>query len=80
MNIHVLKTDLQDTNRVHEIGPILNLHPAIYRWNGDIEDIDTILKVESAQNLKEEDMIQLLKQYGIYSESLTDYSSDCIFP
>ena len=72
MNIHVLKTDLNDPVRVHEIGPLLNLHPSIYRWNVDVEDIDNILKIESAQNLKEEDMIQLLKQYGIYSESLPD--------
>lgn len=72
MHIHILKTDLKDSKRVQAIEPILNLHPSILRWNVDNNDIDNVLRIEAESNLSEEDALTLLKQYGVYCESLPD--------
>jgi hypothetical protein len=70
MHIHVLKTDLKTLQEVNTIAPILNLHPAIKSWTIDREDIDNILRIEGSQELKENQIIPLLSQYGVQIETL----------
>lgn len=72
MHIHILKTDLEDSARVSAIEPILNLHPLILRWNVDNDDIDNVLRIEAKLNLSEEETLKMLKQHGVYCESLPD--------
>ncbi|OIQ28704.1 MAG: hypothetical protein BM555_05750 [Crocinitomix sp. MedPE-SWsnd] len=70
MQIHVLKTDLKSLQEVKTIAPILDLHPQIISWNVDTQDIDNVLRIEGLLPLDEEEIIPLLRQYGVYSETL----------
>ena len=70
MQIHVLKTDLKSLQEVNNIAPILDLHPLIKSWSVDTQDIDNVLRIEGKVNLKEKEIIPLLRQFGVYSESL----------
>lgn len=72
MNLHILKTDLIDLEKLEEIQPFLNQHPSIIRWNVDIEDIDKVLKVESLPNLSETNLIEILNTQGVHCEILPD--------
>lgn len=70
MLIHVFKTDLKSTQEVNSIAPIFDLHPQIFKWNVDVEDIDNVLRVEARKDVEEEQIISLLKQYNVYVEVL----------
>jgi hypothetical protein len=70
MQIHVLKTDLKSLQEVNSITPILDLHPQIKSWSVDTQDIDNVLRIEGQNNLQENEIIPLLRQYGVYSETL----------
>jgi len=70
MQIHVFKTDLKSLQAVNTIAPILDLHPQILSWNVDTEDIDNVLRIEGEYDLKENQIIPLLFEYGVISETL----------
>ena len=70
MEIYILKTDLNSIQEVKTIAPIFDLHPSIISWNVDTQDLDNVLRVESNQDLIEMELIALLKQYGVQSETL----------
>ena len=70
MPVLIFKTNLKTADEVRQIQPLFNLHPSIQNWNVDTDDIDNILRIQSYQNISEKDVMQLLKQYGIYSEIL----------
>lgn len=72
MPIIVLKTDLKSDRTVDFIRPILNLHPAIINWNVDTADIDNVLRIEAQRELTELDIITLLKNYEITTQSFID--------
>ena len=66
----MLKTNLKTLEEINAIAPILSLHPAVYSWNVDIEDIDNVLRIESKKGLIENQVISLLSEYGVQSEIL----------
>lgn len=70
MQILVLKTSLKTREAVHHIGPILDLHPSIKAWTVDTEDIDNVLRIETNEELLENQIIHLLQEFGVQSEIL----------
>ncbi|PCJ89410.1 MAG: hypothetical protein COA57_02085 [Flavobacteriales bacterium] len=72
MNLLILKTDIKTKKGVKIIKPLFNNHPFITNWSIDIEDIDNVLRVETYNDLKETDLIYMLKNRGFYCETLPD--------
>ena len=72
MQLLILKTSVKTAEAANGISPLLDLHPGIHRWNIDTEDIDNVLRIESEANVSEDHIVQLLGQYGVYSEPLAD--------
>ncbi len=72
MSLLILKTNLKTRQEVETIQPLFNLHPAIVDWNIDTEDIDNVLRIKANRQITETDIIDLLRQYNIYSEQLND--------
>jgi hypothetical protein len=70
MTVLVLKTNLDSDQGIDAIRPILNLHPAIKDWHVDTEDVDNVLRIESLKSINELDVIILLAQYNVMSETL----------
>ena len=70
MHFLILKTNLDSDQGVDAIRPILNLHPSIIDWNIDTEDIDNVLRIEALQTIADLDIILLLNQFGVASETL----------
>ncbi|ELR72022.1 hypothetical protein C900_02017 [Fulvivirga imtechensis AK7] len=54
------------------MGPVFNHHPLIDGWSVDTADIDNVLRIETNGELKETDIINLIKKYGYYIEALPD--------
>jgi hypothetical protein len=69
MEILVFKTNLTNTNHINEVKPLLNLHPGIYHWNVDLQDIDNVLRVE-AGNVGPAEIESLLVNVGYYCKEL----------
>jgi len=69
MQILVFKTNLTDTGRVHEIEPVLDVHPHIYQWNVDLNDSDNILRVVS-RDIEAREVEALVQGAGFWCEEL----------
>jgi len=69
MQILVFKTNLTTTNQISIIGSTLNTHPAIQKWNVDLQDCDNILRVV-ANNIKPADVETILLDAGYFCEEL----------
>ena len=69
MQILVFKTNLTDANHIGTIGSSLNVHPAISKWNVDLQDCDNILRIV-ANNIEPKEVENILSNAGYYCEEL----------
>jgi len=69
MEILVFKTNLTDVKRISDIEPSLDIHPNVFQWNVDLNDIDNILRVV-ANNISGEEVENILQDAGYYCEEL----------
>jgi hypothetical protein len=69
MQILVFKTNLTDISHINAIGNRLNVHPAIFKWNVDLQGCDNILGVV-ANNIPGKEVEMLLENAGYFCEEL----------
>ncbi len=69
MYIHVFKTNLNDSRRIQDIEPSLDMHPDVIEWNVDLQDTDNILRVVSSIATTES-IEQAVLSAGYYCEEL----------
>jgi hypothetical protein len=67
--ILVFKTNLTDTRRIHDIEPMLDVHPDIIQWNVDLNDCDNVLRIVS-RNVAAQEIETMLLGAGYYCEEL----------
>lgn len=72
MKILILKTTIDSKKKLKLVTPVLDKTSAIWDWCVDREDIDNILRIEASDTINENDIILLLKDYGIICEELSD--------
>ena len=72
MNLLIFRTDIKSKKKVKAVKELFNKHPIITNWSIDLEDIDNVLKIEAHDDLKEKDLIYMLKTCGFYGEILRD--------
>ncbi len=71
MEILVFKTDVRNRRRVHALAPYLENIKGIIKWNVDLQDIDKILRVESA-DIPSGAIEKIVRQAGHFCEELQD--------
>lgn len=71
-NLLIFKTDIKTKKKVKIVGSIFNNNPMINKWNIDLDDIDNVLRIEAVGELKELDLIKLIRAHGFYCETLPD--------
>ena len=69
MEILVFKTSLLNSHIINDIGPSLDGHPNIFKWNVDMDDDDNILRI-IAKDIKGEEVENMLHSAGHYCEEL----------
>ena len=72
MQIFVLKTNIDSDENINIVQSLMQMHPLVIDWHIDREDIDKVMRIEAQSNIKEEDIIHLLTQYGVASETLSN--------
>ncbi len=69
MKLYIFKTNIQSAEKANNISHIFK-HPLIKRWTIDTEDIDKVLKVETAKQLPESFIINEIQERGYACELL----------
>ena len=69
MQILVFKTNLSEHIHISKVGPFLEMHPGVSKWNVDLKDSDNILRIE-AIDLKGNEIEQILVNAGFSCEEL----------
>ena len=62
VRIHILKTNIETKQAVNTLKLLFNTHPGIIKWSLDLEDIDTVLRVESSKNISKEKLIESIQR------------------
>jgi len=71
MEILVFKTDVRSRKQVNALAPHLETMKGIVKWNVDLQDVDKVLRVESA-SVSAGVIEKNLQQAGYYCEELQD--------
>jgi hypothetical protein len=71
MQVLVFKTNLQSKKDILRISPLMGNTPGIIKWNVDQQDIDHVLRIETAW-LSPEEIIGIVTGAGYLCEELPD--------
>lgn len=71
VDVLVFKTNINSEDELQKIAELLGNDPNIFRWSIDTDDIDNVLRIESA-NLSPENIILKISQAGFLCNELTD--------
>jgi hypothetical protein len=71
MAILVFKTNVETMNHIQKLYPLLKAIQGILKWNIDTEDVDRILRVETA-NVPPQKIEMALQSAGYYCKELED--------
>ena len=69
MEVLVFKTNLRFKKHISAVTPHINNLNGITRWNVDLDDIDSVLRIES-DNLSPRKVEATLQQAGYFCEEL----------
>ncbi len=72
MHLIILQTNIGDGETAARLEPAFALHPGIYQWSVDTEDIDKVLRVEANDSLTEAEMIRLVHAQGFFATPLPE--------
>jgi hypothetical protein len=72
MKVLIFKTDIETKKKVNSIKPLFDNHRTITNWYIDLEDRDSVLKIETSDDLDESDVIDLVTEKGYFCEVLPD--------
>lgn len=72
MKVLIFKTDIHTKKKVNAIKSLFDNHTTITNWYIDLEDKDRVLKIETACDLQETDIIELVREKGYFCEVLPD--------
>ena len=70
-NLFIFGTNLQTEKDKQVISKILNTNNQIERWNIDLEDIDSVLRIES-QTLTAEQIIKIITEQDFKCSELSE--------
>jgi len=72
MNLLIFRTNIETKKNVKAIKSLFKYQSSIIYWSIDLEDIDKVLKVNTTEELNENDIKNLIKIKGFYCEALPD--------
>jgi hypothetical protein len=70
-NLFIFGTNLQTEKDKQVISKVLNANHEIERWNIDLEDIDSVLRIES-QSLTSEQIIKIITEQDFKCSELSE--------
>lgn len=71
VDVLVFKTNIKSEDELQQIAVLLGNDPNIFRWSIDTDDIDNVLRIESAE-ISPGHIIAIIEQAGFICNELTD--------
>ncbi|MFA7272683.1 MAG: hypothetical protein WC044_02390 [Crocinitomicaceae bacterium] len=68
----IYRTDINTKKRVKMLQPFFDEHPAILRWNVDLQDVDNVLRIEISDGSHETDIMTYIHMRGLHCEELEE--------
>ena len=72
MNILIYRTSIRNQFEVAKLSKLFQNASGIRKWTIDLDDIDKVLRMETDDNVKEEEILDLLNSNNLYCEVLSD--------
>ena len=72
MNVLIYRTSISNQSQVVKLNKLLQNAPRINKWTVDLDDIDKVLRMETDDNVKEEEILDLLNSNNLHCEVLSD--------
>ena len=70
-SIWIYTTNIDTSDMINQVEPIINAQPEVMTWSVDTEDVDNVLRVE-VKNLAENHLETLLSAHGFYCCAIED--------
>lgn len=70
MNVIILKTNINNEQKLNCAQRVFESIPQIKKWSVDQEDVDKVLRIEATKNLVESTIIHLLSMNGLVCQEL----------
>jgi len=70
MNVIVLKTNVDNEQKLRVVNSLLNDFREIKRWSVDQEDVDRVLRIEARESLSKSAIAKVLNSKGLICEEL----------
>jgi len=68
MKILVFKSNISNDNDMSELKTVFLKHSYVNGWSVDFEDIDKVLRIESSEDLSEDEVVKMVCLVGFYCE------------
>lgn len=72
MKLYIFKTNIRNKKKIRFIQSLFKKHALIKKWSVDLEDVDKVMRVESNDELHENEIIRILKHHSFSCELLPD--------
>ena len=72
MNVLIYRTSISNQSQVVKLNKLLQNAPRINKWTVDLDDIDKVLRMETDDNVKDEEILDLLNSNNLHCEVLSD--------
>ncbi len=72
MEILIYKTNITSQKKAKQLSPIFNSFSGIKDWHVDTKDVDNVLRIESDNQLIDNEIIQLISNAGYNCEVFPD--------
>lgn len=70
MAVHVLRTNVDNEQKLKAMSSLLNNFQEIKCWSLDQEDVDKVLRVEASESLTISTIVKMLNSKGLFCEEL----------
>jgi hypothetical protein len=70
MNVLVLRTNIDDEQKLKVMSSLLNDFQEIKLWSLDQEDVDKVLRIEASESLTISSIAKMLNSKGLICEEL----------
>lgn len=72
MKLLIFKTNISTKQTVETLKALFRHYLLIFDWSIDMEDADRVLRIEATEDLREKEIIQLVRDFGVRCEVLPD--------
>ena len=72
MNVLIFRTNSRSQSQLVKLNRLLNKLDKIINWTIDLDDIDNVLRIETSEDIQEEDILDLLNSNSLKCEILSD--------